>query len=148
MKGEPKTISTADVKRIRCATRTMMLEWQTDRFIWTVSCKVVRLNKFWNEKIHGWFHSHFLNVNLTFKPKLSNLKPLKPEPGGTNLFETKSYFLVQIHAKGYQFDTSFWNRNLPTLPSIKLYQENLKIFINLKTLIMFMLLFSIKWSLN
>jgi len=26
VKGEPKTISTADVKRIRCATRTMMLE--------------------------------------------------------------------------------------------------------------------------
>jgi len=25
--------------------------------------------------------------------------------GTTNLFETESYFLVQIHAKGYQFDT-------------------------------------------
>jgi len=25
--------------------------------------------------------------------------------GVTNLFETKSYFLVQIHVKGYQFDT-------------------------------------------
>jgi len=25
--------------------------------------------------------------------------------GVTNLFETESYFLVQIHAKGNQFDT-------------------------------------------
>jgi len=25
--------------------------------------------------------------------------------GVTNLYETESYFLVQIHAKGYQFDT-------------------------------------------
>jgi len=25
--------------------------------------------------------------------------------GVTNLFETESYFLVQIHAKGYRFDT-------------------------------------------
>ena len=26
-------------------------------------------------------------------------------PGVTNLIETESHFLVQIHAKGYQFDT-------------------------------------------
>ena len=28
-----------------------------------------------------------------------------PGPGVINLFESKSCFLVQIHAKGYQFDT-------------------------------------------
>ena len=30
-------------------------------------------------------------------------------PGVTNLFETESYFLGTDFAKGYQFDTHFWN---------------------------------------
>jgi len=60
VRGEQKTIGTADLKHICCAIRTMSLEWQTDCFIQTVSWKVVRSCKFWNRKICGWFHSHFL----------------------------------------------------------------------------------------
>ena len=58
-------------------------------------------------------------------------------PGVTNLFDTESYFLVQIHAKGYQFDTHFWNKNLLNLSSIMLSLIEMKIFINVKTMIMF-----------
>jgi len=59
VRGKPKTIGTADLKHIRYATWMTTLEWQTDHFIWTVSCEAVRWNKCWNTKIHGWFHSHF-----------------------------------------------------------------------------------------
>ena len=40
--------------------------------------------------------------------------------GVTNLFETESYFLVQICAKGYQLDAHFWNKILLNLSSIML----------------------------
>jgi len=42
----------------------------------TASCEAVRLNKFWNKKIYGWFHSFFLNLNLKNKPETFNLKVL------------------------------------------------------------------------
>jgi len=70
---------------------------------------------------------------------LSRIRAHQSTPGVTNLFETESYFLVQIHAKGYQFDTHFWNKNLLNLSSVML-SIKLKIFSNVKTLIMFMLL--------
>ena len=61
VRGEPKTIGTADMRHIRYATGMMLAEWQTDRFIQTMSCEVVQWNKFWNKKIHGQFRSHFQN---------------------------------------------------------------------------------------
>jgi len=36
--AEPKTSGTADFKRICYATTSMLLEWKTQRFIWTTSC--------------------------------------------------------------------------------------------------------------
>ena len=62
--------------------------------------------------------------------------------GVTKLFETQSCFFVQIHAKGYQFDTQtseikiciiFFHMMLSVI-------INIKIFIIIKKLIMFMLL--------
>jgi len=41
VKGEPTTIGMADLRRIRYATRTSALEWQTDHFIQTASCEAV-----------------------------------------------------------------------------------------------------------
>ena len=40
--------------------------------------------------------------------------------GVTNLFETESYFLVRICAKGYQLDAHFWNKILLNFSSIML----------------------------
>jgi len=42
VRGEPTTIGMADLKLIRYTTRTMALEWWTDRFIRTASCKAVQ----------------------------------------------------------------------------------------------------------
>ena len=60
MRGEPTTIGTSDLTRIHYTIRMLPLAWQTDRFIRTASCEVMRWNNVWNRKIHGWFHSHFL----------------------------------------------------------------------------------------
>jgi len=60
MRGKPTTISMVELKLYHYATRSMPLEWQTDRFIQTTSCEVVWSNEYWNRKIHGWFCSHFL----------------------------------------------------------------------------------------
>jgi len=35
--------------------------------------------------------------------------------GATKLFKTQSYFLVQIHAKGYQFDTQTFETKVCTI---------------------------------
>jgi len=37
-RGEPSTIGMADLEPIRWATRSMPVEWQTDRFIGTAPC--------------------------------------------------------------------------------------------------------------
>jgi len=55
---EPITIGMADLKLICYATRTTALQSPINCFIQTASCEAVRYNKFWNKKIHGWFHSH------------------------------------------------------------------------------------------
>jgi len=63
LRGEPTGM--ADLKPIYplwLCYRPIPLEWQTDRFIRNMSCEAIWWNKLWNEKIHGWFHSHFLNV--------------------------------------------------------------------------------------
>jgi len=36
VKVEPKTFGTADLKRIRYTMTSVLLEWQTQHFIWTV----------------------------------------------------------------------------------------------------------------
>jgi len=59
MRGKPTTIGMTDLRHIRYAARSTPLKWHTDRFIQTTSCEAVRWNKFWIEKIHGWFCSHF-----------------------------------------------------------------------------------------
>jgi len=57
LRGEPSTVwHGVDLIPICYATRSTPLEWQTDCFIWTVSCDAVRGNKSWNKKIHVWFH--------------------------------------------------------------------------------------------
>jgi len=72
MRGKPKTIGTADMKRIRYTIRMMLLEWQTDYFIWTASCEAAQSNKLGNKKIHGWFRSQFLlyirRTNILHRP--------------------------------------------------------------------------------
>ena len=57
--------------------------------------------------------------------------------GVTNLFETENYFLVQIHAKGYQFDTHTSDIKICSICLQLCYQEKLKIFIHVKTFNMF-----------
>jgi len=64
IKSEPTTIDMVDLKPNQLATRSVLVEWQTDHLIRTASCKVVQWNKFWNKKIHGWFHSHFINEKI------------------------------------------------------------------------------------
>jgi len=72
MRGEPTTIGIADLKLTCYATRMTVIEWQTDPFFWTTSCEVVRCNKFWNKKIHGWFRSHFLLSTPTEADKIGH----------------------------------------------------------------------------
>jgi len=43
VKAQLKTIGIADLKQICYATRVTMLEWQTERFIWTALCKTVQV---------------------------------------------------------------------------------------------------------
>jgi len=58
---------------------------------------------------HTWFLemiSRYLSLNAEDVCWGQNLIPFWwLRAGVTNLFETESYFLVQIHAKAYQFDT-------------------------------------------
>jgi len=51
-----------------------------------------------NFRNHSWIAKRNVWNNNTLTPPL-------PKSGATNLFEAESYFLVQIRAKGYQFDT-------------------------------------------
>jgi len=44
--------------------------------------------------LHSWVHSEYIYIYIYIY-----------KSGVTNLFETESYFMVQIHAKGDQFDT-------------------------------------------
>ena len=62
---------------------------------------------------------------------------LGSKAGVTKLFEIQSCFLVQIHAKGYQFDTQTFDI---IICIICLHIIKKKIFIIVKKLIMFMLL--------
>jgi len=39
VRAELKTCSTADIKHIRYATMLMLLEWQSENFIWTMQCE-------------------------------------------------------------------------------------------------------------
>jgi len=44
MRGEPKTIGTADLKLFRWAARSTPIQWQIDRFIRNASCKADKLS--------------------------------------------------------------------------------------------------------
>jgi len=65
MRGDTTTTGMADLRCIHYVTRLTPIKWHSDCFIRTASCKAERWNNFWN-KIHRWFHSHFLLKNFQF----------------------------------------------------------------------------------
>jgi len=75
-----------------------------------------------DRKIHpnGYMHPRFWTLGWILGVRLR----LGFKAGVTKLFETQSCFLVQIHAKGYQFDTDFWNKNLHILSSYDVIINN------------------------
>jgi len=95
VRGELKNIGTADLKRIRYATRMMLLEWQTDRFIPTTLWEVVQSNKFWNKKIHGWFHSYFLLYLV--KPVQASIKSSKDWQFQHLLTRLNTFSILTLH---------------------------------------------------
>jgi len=83
VRGKQKTIGTADLKCIHYTISTTQLERQTDCYIQITSCKAVQLFKFWN-KIHGWFHSHFLKIMV-----------VSIHPCRLTLFKSSKEFITQ-----------------------------------------------------